>query len=170
MDYVILFVYYCFHCCICPFNCIILLLVREENEIFNVEDQQKIECIYDVVDHCGTNFQRSVRLTGRVVHSVAFRAVIVVAIFLDSLVVALETNATIVSVCVCVCMCVNVFLVSVLEADMWARHYKVYNMVLEDLEENIYIILIARVRVQYGKIFYEHAKYFHEPKASENVA
>ncbi len=35
---------------------------------------------------------------------------------------------------------------------------------------NIYIILIARVRVQYGKIFYEHAKYFHEPKASENVA
>ncbi len=34
----------------------------------------------------------------------------------------------------------------------------------------IYIILIARVRVQYGKIFYEHAKYFHEPKASENVA
>ncbi len=33
----------------------------------------------------------------------------------------------------------------------------------------IYIILIARVRVQYGKIFYEHAKYFHEPKASENV-
>ncbi len=33
-----------------------------------------------------------------------------------------------------------------------------------------YIILIARVRVQYGKIFYEHAKYFHEPKASENVA
>ncbi len=37
-------------------------------------------------------------------------------------------------------------------------------------ESNIYIILIARVRVQYGKIFYEHAKYFHEPKASENVA
>ncbi len=36
--------------------------------------------------------------------------------------------------------------------------------------QNIYIILIARVRVQYGKIFYEHAKYFHEPKASENVA
>ncbi len=35
---------------------------------------------------------------------------------------------------------------------------------------SIYIILIARVRVQYGKIFYEHAKYFHEPKASENVA
>ncbi len=35
---------------------------------------------------------------------------------------------------------------------------------------NTYIILIARVRVQYGKIFYEHAKYFHEPKASENVA
>ncbi len=34
----------------------------------------------------------------------------------------------------------------------------------------LYIILIARVRVQYGKIFYEHAKYFHEPKASENVA
>ncbi len=34
----------------------------------------------------------------------------------------------------------------------------------------VYIILIARVRVQYGKIFYEHAKYFHEPKASENVA
>ncbi len=34
----------------------------------------------------------------------------------------------------------------------------------------MYIILIARVRVQYGKIFYEHAKYFHEPKASENVA
>ncbi len=33
-----------------------------------------------------------------------------------------------------------------------------------------YIILIALVRVQYGKIFYEHAKYFHEPKASENVA
>ena len=32
-----------------------------------------------------------------------------------------------------------------------------------------YIILIARVRV-YGKIFYEHAKYFHEPKASENMA
>ncbi len=31
----------------------------------------------------------------------------------------------------------------------------------------IYIILIARVRVQYGN---EHAKYFHEPKASENVA
>ncbi len=34
----------------------------------------------------------------------------------------------------------------------------------------MYIILIARVRVQYGKIFYKHAKYFHEPKASENVA
>ncbi len=34
----------------------------------------------------------------------------------------------------------------------------------------LYIILIARVRVQYGKIFYEHAKYFHEPKASENMA
>ncbi len=28
---------------------------------------------------------------------------------------------------------------------------------------HIYIILIARVRIQYGKIFYEHAKYFHEP-------
>ncbi len=38
------------------------------------------------------------------------------------------------------------------------------------LRFQIYIILIARVRVQYGKIFYEHAKYFHEPKASENVA
>ncbi len=36
--------------------------------------------------------------------------------------------------------------------------------------KKMYIILIARVRVQYGKIFYEHAKYFHEPKASENVA
>ncbi len=34
----------------------------------------------------------------------------------------------------------------------------------------LYIILIARVRIQYGKIFYEHAKYFHEPKASKNVA
>ncbi len=34
----------------------------------------------------------------------------------------------------------------------------------------MYIITYSTVQVQYGKIFYEHAKYFHEPKASENVA
>ncbi len=43
-------------------------------------------------------------------------------------------------------------------------------MSIHDYFIYLYIILIARVRVQYGKIFYEHAKYFHEPKASENVA
>ncbi len=54
--------------------------------------------------------------------------------------------------------------------------YILYLYITDEREKNknyiytVYIILIARVRVQYGKIFYEHAKYFHEPKASENVA
>ena len=57
-----------------------------------------MECIYDVLDRpCGRGSKRSVWLAGIVVKSVMFRSVVVVAIFLDSIVVALETNVTIVS-------------------------------------------------------------------------
>jgi len=70
----------------------------EDNDGFNLEDQQKVECIYDVLDcPCGRGSQRSVWLAGVVVKSVLFRSIIVVIILLDSIVVALETNVTIVS-------------------------------------------------------------------------
>ena len=85
----------CFGTVLCYF---LKFISSDDIEAFNVEDQQKVECIYDIIDHHGgSSSQRSVWLTGRVLHSHVFRGVIVVAIILDSVVVALETNATIVS-------------------------------------------------------------------------